>query len=146
VSPRPAVLVALCCLACGKRAQAPAPQSLQQTLAQFMTAVKANDLDRMKNLWGSERGPASGYMDAEYLHRSLTVVQIYLNHTDYRILDGPLPVDGKDRLRTFKVELQRPSGCHQVVPIDLVRANSGSWLINDIHLEAAGNPAKGCKS
>jgi hypothetical protein len=33
-----------------------------------------------------------------------------------------------------------------VVPIDLVRANSGSWLINDIHLEAAGNPAKGCKS
>jgi hypothetical protein len=143
---RPAVLVALSCLACGKKPQPPAPQSLQQTLAAFMTAVKANDLDRMKNLWGSERGPASGYMDAEYLHRSLTVFQIYLNHTDYRVLEGPLPVQGKDRLRTFHVELQRPTGCRVVVPIDLVRANSGSWLVNDIHLEAAGNPAQACKS
>lgn len=111
-----------------------------------MAAVKANDLNRMKNLWGSERGPASGYMDAAYLQRSLTVFQIYLNHTDYRVVEGPLPVAGKDRLQTFRVELQRPNGCRVVVPIDLVRANSGSWLVNDIHLEAAGNPAKGCKS
>lgn len=144
--PRPAVLVALTCLACGKGPPPPAPQTLQQTLAEFMAAVKANDLGRMKNLWGSERGPASGYMDAEYLRRSLTVFQIYLNHTDYRIVEGPLPIPGKDRLRTFRVELQRPTGCRVVVPIDLVRANNGSWLVNDIHLEAAGNPAAACKS
>jgi hypothetical protein len=140
------VLVALICLACGKGPPPPAPQSLQQTLKEFMAAVKANDLDRMKSLWGSERGPASGYMDATYVQRSLTVFQIYLNHTDYRVIDGPLPVAGKDRQQTFRVELQRPNGCRVVIPIDLVRANSGSWLVNDVHLEAAGNPAKSCKS
>ena len=144
---RVALFVTLLGVACGGHpSSTPIPQSMSETLDQFLGAIKAKDYTRMGNLWGSERGPASGYMDPEYLHRSLTVLQIYLNHTDYRVLEGPLPVDGKDRLRTFRVELQRPSGCRVVVPIDLVRAKSGSWLINDVHLEAAGNPAKGCKS
>jgi hypothetical protein len=145
VKPRLAVLVALGLLACGGGSRTPAPQSLAETLAQFMSAVKANNLERMGQLWGSERGPAAEYMNAEYLRKSVTVFQIYLNHTAYRVVDGPLPVPGKDKLRTFHVELQRPSGCSVVVPIDLVRANSGTWLVNDIHLEAAGNPAAGCK-
>lgn len=119
---------------------------MQQTLEQFMAAVKANDLQRMGQLWGSERGPADSYMKGDYLRRSLTVFQIYLNHTGYRVVEGPLTVPGKDKVRTFRVELQRPSGCSVVLPIDLVHANSGSWLVNDIHLEAAGNPAASCKS
>jgi hypothetical protein len=148
VRPRLFVLVALGALACGggSGSQAPAPQSLEQTLTRFMTAVKSNDLDGMKALWGSERGPASGYMDADYVRRSLTVFQIYLNHSGYRIVEGPLSVPGKDKLREFRVELQRSNGCSVVLPIDLVQARSGTWLVNDVHLEAAGNPAKACRS
>lgn len=144
--PRLAVLVALGALACGGHPSQVAPQSPQQTLTQFMSAVKANDLDRMGALWGSERGPASGYLHADYVHRSLTVFQVYLNHTGYRIVEGPLSVPGNAKLQEFRIELQRASGCRVVLPIDLIRANSGGWLINDIHLEAAGNPAKGCAS
>src|SRR2546422_5179294 len=48
-------LVALGLLACaGGGPQTPAPQSPQQALEQFMTAVKAKDLDRMGDLWRSE--------------------------------------------------------------------------------------------
>src|SRR2546425_10389311 len=65
--------------------QTPAPQSPQQALEQFMTAVKAKDLDRMGDLWGSERGPAASWMKPDDLKKRLTVFQIYLNHVGYRV-------------------------------------------------------------
>src|SRR5207237_3980501 len=83
----------------GRGSQAPAPQSLPESLAQFMSAIKANDLDRLKALWGTERGPASGWMKSEELKQRLTVLQIYLNHVGYRVIEGPLPVAAKDDRR-----------------------------------------------
>jgi hypothetical protein len=111
-----------------------------------MAAVKANDIDRMGELWGSERGPASGYRSAEYLRKTLTVFQKYFNHTGYRVVEGPSKVQGKENLMNVRIELQRPTGCNIQLPIDLIRANSGGWLVFDVHLEAAGNPAVVCKA
>src|SRR5881296_2189201 len=93
VRPRLAVLVALGSLACGggPGPGKAAPQSPQQALADFMAAVKANDLTRMGTLFGSDRGPASSFQDAGYLKNQLTTIQIYLNHTGYRVIEGPLP-------------------------------------------------------
>jgi hypothetical protein len=145
VRPRPAVLVALSLLACGGGPQTPAPQSPQQTLAAFMAAVKANDLDRMGTLWGSERGPAASWMKADDLKKRLTVFQIYLNHVGYRVLEGPTPVAGQDRLQQFRVELQRANTCTVVFPIQLVRAHSGAWLVNAVDLASLPNPADTCK-
>src|SRR2546422_8429497 len=86
-------LVALGLLACaGGGPQTPAPQSPQQALEQFMTAVKAKALDRMGDLWGSERGPAASWMKPDDLNKRLTVFQIYLNHVGYRVLEGPTAV------------------------------------------------------
>ena len=145
--PRLAVLVALGALACGggTGAARPAPQSLQETLAQFMAAVKANDLDRMGTLWGTERGPAADWMKAEELKQRLTVIQKYLNHAGYRVIEGPLPVPGQDKLQSFRVELQRPTSCTVVFPMDLVRAKGG-WLVFDVHLGSLSNPSGACKS
>src|SRR5213079_861003 len=107
VRPRLLVLVALGALACGggSGSQTPAPQSLPESLAQFMSAIKANDLDRLKALWGTERGPASGWMKGEELKQRLTVLQIYLNHVGYRVIEGPLAVPTKDDRRVFRIEL-----------------------------------------
>src|SRR5437773_802481 len=67
VRPRLTVLVALGSLACGGGAGPGklAPQSPQETLAQFMAAVKDNNLGRMGALWGSERGPATNWMKSD---------------------------------------------------------------------------------
>jgi len=140
------VLVALASLACGSGgSRTPAPQSLNETLALFMAAVKANDLKRMAALWGTERGPAVDWMKAEEMNQRLAVIQKYLNHAGYRVVEGPLPVPAQDNQRSFRVELQRSNGCNVVLPIDLIRARSGSWLVLDVHLAVAGNPAAGCK-
>jgi hypothetical protein len=146
VRPRLAVLVALGVVACGGAPgpQTPAPESPQQALTAFMAAVKANDLQRMGRLWGNERGPATSYMKPDDVQQRLVVFQIYLNHVGYRVLEGPLPVLGQDRLQRFRVELQRPNSCTVVFPIDVVRARSGSWLVNAVDLASLPNPARGC--
>ena len=141
-----AVLVALGALACGGGgSQTPAPQSLPESLAQFMAAVKANDLDHRKALWVTERVPASGWMKSEELKQRLTVLQIYLNHVGYRVIEGPLPVANKDDRRLFRVELQRATACTLVVPIELAHAKDGRWLVVGTDLAAVANPAEPCK-
>lgn len=131
------------------------PQTPNEALSRFMDAVKANDLTRMGNLWGSDKGPASGYMDENRLKQQLTTIRVYWNHAGYRIIEGPLAaqplnptfrdVPSPDRLRDFRVELQRSNGCSIAIPITLVRTNRGDWLVYDVHLEAAGNPAARCQ-
>ena len=151
------VLLVLAGFGCGG-AQHPGaltPQTPNEALSKFMDAVKANDLTRMGNLWGSERGPASTYMDRNNLKRQLTTIQIYWNHTGYRVIEGPLAaqplnptfknVPSPDRMRDFRIDLQRSNGCSQAAPITVVRTNSGGWLVYDVHLEAVGNPAARCQ-
>jgi len=131
--------------ACGKNpgAGAPVPQSMNESVKQFLAAVKANDLSRMGQLWGTERGPAADNMNPGVLQQRVTVIQKYLAHTGYVILEGPLLVPGRDELRTFRVEIQR-TNCNQVLPIDVVRTRSGGWLVYDVHLESAGSPGGRC--
>jgi len=151
------VLLVLAGLGCGgtQRPGVLIPQTPNEALSKFMDAVKANDLTRMGALWGSDRGPASSYMGGERLRQQLTTIQIYWNHTGYRIIEGPVAaqalnptfkdVPNQDRLRDFRVELQRPNGCSLAIPITVVRTNSGGWLVYDVHLEAAGSPAARCQ-
>jgi len=136
-------LFLLAAAGCGKNpgAATPVPQSMNESLAQFLAAVKANNQKRMGELWGTERGPAAGSMNSDVLRQRLTVIQKYLDHTGYRVIEGPLLVSGRDDLRTYRVELQR-SNCNQVLPIDVVRTNSGGWLVYDVHLESAGSPGR----
>jgi len=132
--------------ACGGRSgpQTPQPQSVNAALEQFLAAVKANDLGRMGGLWGTERGPAAEWMKAQELRQRLAVIQKYLDHVGYRIIEGPLAVPNRSDLRTYRIDLQR-SVCNQAVPIDVVRTRSGGWLVYDVHLEAAGSPGGRCQ-
>ena len=146
--PRLTTLVALGSLACGGGAGPgkPVPQSSpQETLAQFMAAVKANDLDRMSALWGNEHGPASGRMKADEVRQRLSVLQIYLNHVSYRVVEGPLPVPNRDDRRTFRVELQRATSCTVVVPLELARAKANRWFVVGTDLASLSSPAQPCQ-
>src|SRR5436309_14147138 len=141
------VLVALGCLACGGAGPGKlAPQSPQETLAQFLSAVNANDLERMRTLWGSERGLASSHLKSTDVNQRLAVLQIYLNHVGYRVVEGPLPVPNKDDRRLLRVELQRSTSCTVVVPIELARTKEGRWLVVGTDLASIPNPAAACKS
>jgi hypothetical protein len=140
------VLLVLLGAACGRGSlpQTPVPQSVNAALDQFLAAVKANDLSRMGTLWGTDRGPAVQWMKSRELRQRLTVIQKYLDHAGYRIIEGPLAVPNRSDLRSYRVDLQR-SGCNQAVPIDVIHTRSGGWLVYDVHLEAAGTPGGRCQ-
>lgn len=144
---RLALLVLLAGVGCGGHftPATPIPQSVKNALYDFMQAVKANDLERMGTLWGTDRGPASQFMEPDVLRMRLTVIQKYLVHDGYRVVEGPTTPPGKPLIRSVQVELQR-EGCNVVLPIDLVAVRAGGWLVYDVHLEQAGNPAARCPS
>jgi len=138
------VLLLSIAAACGHaRAAGPAPTSVNDALVLFLGAVKSNDLTMMGKVWGTERGAAVTWMKPQEMKERLTVIQKYLSHSGYRIVDGPTGDARTPDLQTFHVELQRQN-CNIVLPIDLVRTHAGGWIVKDPHLEAAGNPAKPC--
>src|SRR5437867_720800 len=147
VRPRLTVLVALGTLACGggPGPGKPVPQSPQETLPQFFSAVKANDLSRMGPLWGSDGGPAPVWLKGKELKERPRAIQKDVAHAGYRVVEGPLREPGHDDTQTFRVEVQRVTACTFVAPMDLVRTKGGGWVVNDVHLGSLPTPGGTCR-
>ena len=136
------VLAMLVLAACGRTSTVPPPSSPEAAVRGFLDAISANSLTRMGELWGSSRGPARGYMKRAELEERLTIIRTYLQHDKYEILASqglPPAVAGE---RTVRVRLER-KGCTPVVPFTLV-PYAGGWLVSNIDLAQAGNPARRC--
>jgi hypothetical protein len=118
------------------------PVDPEVTVTRFMSAVQANDVVTMGQLWGTSDGPAIGRMDRTELEMRLTVMQRYLRHDEYEILPGLATVRLDDRERAFRVQLTR-AGCVHAVPFELVQVGGG-WLVSNIDVTQAGNPSRRC--
>lgn len=142
---RLAVYPVFLAIACGGASapSPPTPATAADAVAGFLDAVRLADTKKMSELWGDERGGAVAWMAPDELDKRLTVVQRYLDHTGYRLIEGPTPVRGQSDRVTFRVELRRDA-CVRVQPIDLVRTRQGGWVVQDVHLEVAGAPSAQC--
>lgn len=137
-------MIALATAACGGHHAdtATAPTDPEASVRQFLNAVKANSLIAMRDLWGSERGPAATYLNSTEVDQRLSVIRTYLEHERFEFAQ-PNEVDpGNSAQRIVKVRLTR-KGCQPVVPFTLVRWKNG-WLVKNIDLPSAGNPARSC--
>jgi hypothetical protein len=134
--------VAIACAAllasCGGRPSAqavPAPEDPAQTVAQFLAAANAGDLERMASLWGDARGPSNHTnLDPPEVRRSrLQIMQRLLMSDQHRVLGtSEAPAGG----RVLQVEIERGTR-RFTTPFTLVRARTGGWLVNQIGLESA---------
>ena len=119
-----------------------APSNPEAAVRAFLNAVKANSIVGMRELWGTERGPAAEYMNAREVEKRLTVIRTYLEHDRFEF-DQPNAADpGNLQQRIVRVRLTR-KGCQPVVPFTTVQWKAG-WLVKTIDLSAAGNPARPC--
>lgn len=129
--------------ACGGRSSIIPPASPEAAVRGFMNALKANSLSAMGEVWGSQRGPATTYMNREELDQRLTIIRRILDHERFEILESQGgTTSGQDGRRTVQVRLTR-RGCTPVVPFTVL-PYGGGWLISDIDLSAAGNPQRSC--
>lgn len=129
--------------ACGRRpAAAPAPADPEVTIRRFLNAVKANSLTGMAELWGTDKGPASQSMDHAELDKRLTVIRTYLVHDSFEFQPRNTMDATGTAQRVLDIRLTRKA-CRPVVPFTVVRWGGG-WLVQNIDLSAAGNPARQC--
>ncbi len=130
--------------ACGSRSSSSSmiPVDPQVTVTRFMSAVEANNLVAMADLWGTKDGPSVEEMDRTELEMRLTVMQSYLTNDGYEVLAGSEFTRLDDRTRAYRIRLTR-AGCVHNVPFELVRVGGG-WLVSKIDLTQAGNPARAC--
>lgn len=130
-------LLVVAAAACAGRqaAPSPAPSAPEVTVAQFLAATNANDLDRMASLWGDERGPSNvtNVIPRDERTRRLRIMQTLLTSDEHRVTG--VREDSREE-RVLQVELVRGSN-RFVVPFTVVAARTGGWLIRDVGLEAA---------
>ena len=109
----------------------------------FMKAVADSNLAAMAGLWGTSKGPASRTRQPADYERRISVMRSYLSHDDFRILgDAPDVSAGR---HTVQVQIRR-SACTWTIPFLVIQLADGTWIVNQMDLTAAGNPARACES
>ena len=146
---RPTILAGLAVLAaCGGGSSIaggpvePAASS-SQAMASFMRAAADSNLARMAELWGSADGPAARTGQPAEWEKRVIIMQTYLRGDSSRVVTD-VPLTGSDSQRRVIVTLYR-SGCIKQIPAVVTRAKSGGWLVENIDISAAGNPARPCE-
>jgi hypothetical protein len=72
-------------------------------------------------------------MEPAEMNKRVAVIQKYLAHGGYRVVEGPMPIPGESRRMAFRVELRRDD-CVHVQAMDVVRVDHGGWVVQDVHL------------
>jgi hypothetical protein len=105
-----------------------------------MQAVADSNVAKMATLWGTTSGPASKTHQPPDYERRVAIMQAYLRNDSYRLTSD---VPETDNRRALHVELKRQA-CTWSVPFVAVKTGDGSWVVNQVDLNAAGNPARPC--
>ncbi len=121
---------------------AAAPGTPDATVTRFLRAVADSNIAAMAQLWGTSNGPAAQTRQPPQWERRLEVMRYYLRHEAARITSSA-GVTNQPGRHAIVVELAR-EGCTATVPFQLVRLSGGGWLVNEIDLDAIGNPARRC--
>lgn len=106
----------------------------------FMQAVADSNLTGMANLWGSSGGPAARTRQPPDYERRVAVMQAYLRNESHRITSD---VPEGDARHSLQVEIRRQL-CSWVVPFTAIKLGDGTWIVSQVDLTKAGNPAQPC--
>jgi hypothetical protein len=116
-------------------------QSGSGAVRSFMQAVADSNLAKMALFWGTANGPASKTNQPPDWRRRVAIMRAYLRNDSFRIMSD-VPEQNENR-RAQQVEIRRKS-CTWTVPFVTVKTRDGSWLVTQVDLAAAGNPARPC--
>lgn len=110
-------------------AGAPTPRD---AATMFMGAVKAQDLQAMGAVWGTNQGAARDNMEREVLDKRLILLQACYDHDRFQILDESLGSDGS---REIRVQVTRGNRT-RTPKFKVVLGPSNRWFVLDTDYEA----------
>jgi hypothetical protein len=106
--------------------------SPRAAVEQFLTAVKAQDIQAMSVIFGTKAGPSRDNMNREELEKRLVILQCYFNYDQFRIL-GETPGDGGHRV--VQVELTK-QGNVRTPNFYAITGPSARWYIDNMEIAA----------
>jgi len=106
-----------------------------------MQAVADSNVVKMANLWGTASGPAAKTNQPPDWQRRIAIMQAYLRNDSFRITSDVPEAD--ENRRGLLVEIKRQT-CTWTVPFTAIKTRDGSWIVTQLDLAAAGNPARPC--
>jgi len=109
---------------------------------QFMRAVADSNLNRMAELWGTTRGPASETHQPPDYQRRLPIMWAYLRNSTGRV---QAELERSTDRSVLAVDMTR-SECRRRVSVTMVRTGRGQWLVNALDLAQVGVPGSPCPS
>jgi hypothetical protein len=107
-----------------------------------MQAVADSNVVKMANLWGTASGPAAKTNQPPDWQRRVAIMQAYLRNDSFRITADEPETDVNRR--ALQVEIKREA-CTWSVPFSTIKIRDGSWIVTQVDLAAAGNPARPCQ-
>ena len=132
---------ALLLAACGGTPATVQPaKSAAAAVQAFMQAVADSNISKMASLWGTTNGPASKTNQPTDWERRVAIMQAYLKNDSFRLTSD---VGESEARRALQIEIRRKT-CTWSVPFVAVKIGDGSWLVNQVDLTQAGNPARSC--
>jgi hypothetical protein len=135
-------LLLAACSGGGTTPQAEPATSAAGAVRSFMQAVADSNVGKMASLWGTANGPASRTRQPPDWERRVAIMQAYLRNDSFRITSD-VPEQTDPNRRAQQVEIKRQT-CTWSVPFVTIKARDGSWLVTQVDLAAAGNPARPC--
>lgn len=96
----------------------------------FLAAVHSQDLQAMSGFWGSERGPAREALARDVLEKRELVMQCYLSHDRYGVLNE---MSGDKGRRVLRVSLTK-GGITKETNFTTVQGPAQRWYVEEVDL------------
>ncbi|MDQ3696921.1 MAG: hypothetical protein M3373_02695 [Gemmatimonadota bacterium] len=112
----------------GDATGAASPRAAVET---FLNAVRAQDLQAMSVIWGTDKGPARDQMPRDELEKRELTMQCFLMHDSFRIVNDLPGTQGK---RTLRVELTNASR-NRETNFYAVRGPSDRWFVENVEID-----------
>ena len=107
---------------------------------QFLRAVKANDLQAISTVWGTQNGPARETMERTSMEKREIILVCYLTHDTSRVIGE---ASGSQGRRDIRVELKRGNLTRQTT-LYTIRGPGARWYVENVDIAAVrdfcGNP------
>lgn len=109
---------------------------------EFMQAVSDSNLQRVAELWGTSKGPASRTHVPQTYQKQIVIIQAMIRRVAVQTL-GVVPA--KDGMRTVTTQLTGQGGCKVTIPVNVAKAKEG-WLVHDFRLDDAADVNRPCQA
>ncbi|MDQ2890614.1 MAG: hypothetical protein M3R65_08690 [Gemmatimonadota bacterium] len=112
--------------------QAPGAATSVGAVERFFSAVHAQDLQAMSQVWGTSRGSARDNLPRGELEKREVILQCYFNYDTFRVVsESPT----SETRRMVRVELMRGGRDRQPV-IYTVLGPNGRWYVENLDIAA----------